>query len=156
MTGAQIVKINRVFFIQIQEGTIGPDGDIIDKPVWKNVSNFLVTDQWKTISEKVSNRTVKRHFRDAKHQNDLQIYTYNTVFSKTNFIFPVTYDWRSIHLDEINIYPQTKNHVITAIQFHYTGDGLSLRFRSTLYDRKTGKLLKDYYRYWSKFIHKER
>lgn len=133
----QLVKKGRVFYIQIQEGTFGVDGNIIGEPTWQDVPADMIKNNWKIISEHASSTSKKKiPFTDV-YKDEVEKYIFNTVFHKNPYLFPVTYDWRKIQLDNLDVGP---NDVITGIRFARMYDDLALEVRSTPCDYKKGIL----------------
>ena len=116
-----------LFYIQIKQGTLGPNATIIDEPEWKEIKaipNEIL------LSDKVSSSSVVYDYgREVRVE-----------FYKNEFVYAVTYDQKTIYLDDLDSRP---NQLLTGVRFQQIDNDLRLEIRSTTFDYISGQLKKD-------------
>ncbi|KAJ8664928.1 hypothetical protein QAD02_006590 [Eretmocerus hayati] len=134
VTGAKLTKIGYVFYIQIQQGKLGPNGIITDEPEWNTVHEISNTT---LLSDLVS---VFHHRKESSiwdNAHDDYPYIDSTDFKDNGLVYAVTYDKNTVYIDDLEASP---NEVLTGLRFQQIDKDLRLEVQKTSFDYGTGTL----------------
>lgn len=118
------MKKNHVLHLQVQQGTLGPEGNITDQPAWKNVTEI-------TDNELLSGNVSVGH-RDYKSGQKWVDFT-----NDNDLVYSITYRKNTVLLDDIIVDP---GYVVTGLKFGESKGNLYLAVHQAPFDYATGQL----------------
>ncbi|KAJ8664930.1 hypothetical protein QAD02_006592 [Eretmocerus hayati] len=136
VTGARLWKRGFVFHIQIQQGTLGPNGSIIEeRSEWVDIPEMSNSTLFSS-EVSVFHHDLETSFWKPRGE-DPYPYVDWTDFRKNKLVYAITYDTSYIYLDDLKTSP---NEVMTGLRFQQIDKDLRLEIQKTSYDYATGTL----------------
>ncbi|KAJ8664929.1 hypothetical protein QAD02_006591 [Eretmocerus hayati] len=134
ITGAKLTRKGYVFYIEIQQAKLGPNGLIIDAPEWNTVHEISNTT---LLSDLVS---VFHHRKESSiwdNIDDDYPYIDSAEFKDNRWVYAVTYEKNTVYIDDLEASP---NEVLTGLRFQQIDNDLRLEIQKTHFDYETGTL----------------
>lgn len=114
-----MISEHNVYQIEVQQGTLGPNGEIIDKPQWKK--NLQISGDTVSSNPKISKYYVETVETEEENKDNFRKEIHYTEFYKNDMVYTVTYEQNTVYLDNLHV---PKGQLLTGLKFAQAGDDL--------------------------------